>query len=80
MNDLNQSVDVPISIANTTLTQEYEGDFSTRRFIVSTYQFVVKSYVYGPIKGEYPIKDIRMQFLQEGALGITFSSTFGITG
>jgi hypothetical protein len=80
MNSLNQSVDVPISIASTTLTQEYEGDFSTRRFIVSSYQFIVKSYVYGPIKGEYPIKDIEMQFLQYGQLGMTLSNIFGITG
>ena len=47
MNTLNSSVDVPIAITNTTLTQEYEGDFSTRRFIVSSYQFVAKSYIYG---------------------------------
>jgi hypothetical protein len=31
------------------LTQEYEGDFSTRRFIVSTFQFIAKSYIYGKI-------------------------------
>jgi hypothetical protein len=79
MNSMNPSVDVPISIGTTTLTQEYEGDFSTRRFIVSTYQFTVKSFVYGPIKTDYIIKDINMQLLQEGALGITFAS-FGITG
>ena len=80
MNDLHRSVDIPISINATALTQEYEGDFSTRRFIVSTYQFIVKSYVYGPIKTDYIIKDISMQLLQEGALGITFASGFGITG
>jgi len=80
MNSMHSSVDVPITIGTTTLTQEYEGDFSTRRFIVSTYQFVAKSFVYGPIKTEYIIKDIDITLLQEGASGITFSSVFGITG
>jgi len=80
MNSMHQSVDVPISIGQTTLTQEYEGDFSTRRFIVSTYQFIVKSFVYGPIKTDYIIKDIDITLFQEGSIGITFSSEFGLTG
>ena len=49
MNSLYEDIDVPISIGNTTLTQEYEGDFSTRRFVVSTFQFIAKSYIYGKI-------------------------------
>jgi len=49
MNTLYEDIDVPISIGNTTLTQEYEGDFSTRRFVVSTFQFIAKSYIYGKI-------------------------------
>jgi T4-like virus Myoviridae tail sheath stabiliser len=49
MNTLYEDIDVPISIGNTSLTQEYEGDFSTRRFIVSTFQFIAKSYIYGKI-------------------------------
>ena len=49
MNSLSQNIDVPIGIATSNLTQEYEGDFSTRRFIVSSYQFVAKSYIYGKI-------------------------------
>lgn len=65
MNSMHQSVDVPISIGTTTLTQEYEGDFSTRRFIVSTYQFIVKSFVYGPTKTDYIIKDIDINLLEE---------------
>lgn len=49
MNSLSQNIDVPVSIATSNLTQEFEGDFSTRRFIVSSYQFVAKSYIYGKI-------------------------------
>ena len=77
MNSLFPSVDVPLSIANTTLTQEYEGDFSTRRFIVSTYQFVAKSYVYGEIRTKYSINEIDFKLYDFN--GLTFSA-FGITG
>lgn len=49
-NGLHQKVDVPITLMQAGLIEEYEGDFSTRRSIISTYQFVAKSYVYGEIK------------------------------
>lgn len=65
MNTLQQSVDVPISIFDSTLTQEYEGDFSVRRFIVSTYKFVAKSYIFGEIKTDYIINDIDISLIEE---------------
>lgn len=49
MNEMNESVDIPIILSETLLTQDYEGDFSNRRMIISTYKFIAKSYVYGPI-------------------------------
>jgi len=49
MNEMNVSVDIPIILAETLLTQDYEGDFSNRRMIISTFKFIAKSYVYGPI-------------------------------
>jgi hypothetical protein len=41
----------------TLLTQEYEGDFSSRRAIISTYQFIAKSHIYNQIKAIQPIID-----------------------
>lgn len=52
MTALQKKVDVPISLIKTVFTQEYEGDFSTRRAVISTYQFVAKSYIFGPVKSE----------------------------
>lgn len=77
MNSLFSSVDVPLTIANTTLTQEYEGDFSTRRFIVSTYQFVAKSYVYGEIRSKYAVGEINVQGYD--LEGITFGDGINIS-
>jgi hypothetical protein len=78
MNTLNSSVDVPIAITNTTLTQEYEGDFSTRRFIVSSYQFVAKSYIYGKINTGAAVQSINFNLYDIN--GITLMSQLGITG
>jgi len=80
MNSMQQGVKIPISLNTTTLTQEYEGDFSTRRFIVSSYQFIAKSYVYGEIKSNIPVIDtVNYQALNFNISGITYDS-FGLTG
>jgi len=51
MTTLHPSVDVPLVLNKTILSQEYEGDFSFRRAIVSTYQFTAKSFVFSEVKG-----------------------------
>lgn len=73
MNSLYEDIDVPISIGNTTLTQEYEGDFSTRRFVVSTFQFIAKSYIYGKISTAADVTEISSaKFNITDIDGITF--------
>jgi hypothetical protein len=73
MNSLYEDTDVPISIGNTTLTQEYEGDFSTRRFVVSTFQFIAKSYIYGKISTAPDVTKISSaKFNISDINGITF--------
>lgn len=44
--NLNKKIDVPIVLTQTNLTQEYEGDFSSRRLVVSSFNFAAKSYVF----------------------------------
>lgn len=41
--------DIPFILNNITFTDDYEGDFSQRRFIVYTLSFVAKTYMFGPI-------------------------------
>jgi hypothetical protein len=50
MNDLHTKVDVPIVLSNINIEENYEGDFFNRRFIATTFEFLAKSYLYGPIK------------------------------
>jgi hypothetical protein len=46
INDINKKVDVPITLNRVNTAVDYEGDFSERRYIISTYDFTSKSYVY----------------------------------
>lgn len=50
--DIHRQVDVPITLLQTNLLQDYEGDFNTRRVVISTLQFVAKTYVFNKL-GSY---------------------------
>ena len=50
MNRLNQSVDVPIVLGGVQTTEDYEGDFSGRRTIITSFDFTAKSYIFNRIK------------------------------
>jgi len=73
---VNTKVDVPIVLVQTNISQEYEGDFSTRRAIISSYQFIAKSYVYNYVSG------ISAPAIQtySGLFDADNGITFGITG
>lgn len=49
-NTLNQDVDVPIVLNDVSTSEDYEGDFTTRRSVTSVFNFTMKTYVYGNIK------------------------------
>jgi hypothetical protein len=49
-NDISTKVDVPITLNDVALTEEYEGNFDTRRLITTQYTFTAKTYVFGPTK------------------------------
>lgn len=41
--------DIPVVLENISFTDEYEGDFSTRRVLTYTLNFTAKTYLFGPI-------------------------------
>ncbi len=47
--------DVPIILNNISYEDTYEGDFTTRRAIIYTFNFTAKTYVYGPVETSKPI-------------------------
>ncbi len=51
LNELNQSLDVPIVLNDVSMQEDYEGDFSTRRSVISTLTFTCKTSIYQRIQG-----------------------------
>ena len=51
-----ETKDVPIVLNNIDYEDDYEGDFANRRAIIYTFQFVAKTYLYGPITDSKVIK------------------------
>lgn len=48
--ELDLNVDLPIVLNNLNMQDTYEGDFNNRRAIVWTLDFVMKAYLFGPVK------------------------------
>ncbi len=46
---INEKRDVPVILENITMQDDYEGDFTTRRVLMYTLRFTVKTYLFGPV-------------------------------
>ena len=62
MTSLHTKVDIPIILQSSTLNEDYEGDFDTRRSIITDFNFIAKSYVYGPVKTSKVIRTTDVSF------------------
>ena len=55
----NEKRDVPIILSDVSYDDQYEGDFQSRRVIVWTLNFEMKTYLYGSISSSEIIRDVR---------------------
>lgn len=60
--EVNVTMDIPIILNNITYSDTYDGAYSERRAIIWELDFVLKGYLYGPIKSSGIIKFVRTQF------------------
>lgn len=49
VDSIGEKRDIPIILDNVYFTDDYEGDFSTRRILIYTFNFTAKTYLFGPI-------------------------------
>jgi hypothetical protein len=49
VDSIGEKRDVPVILDSISFQDDYEGDFSTRRALIYTLQFTVKTYLFGPI-------------------------------
>ena len=50
LGDLKEKTNVSITLDDIDMTDEYEGNFDTRRALIYTFTFTAKTFVYGPLK------------------------------
>jgi hypothetical protein len=46
---INEKRDIPVVLENITMQDDYEGNFTTRRVLIYTLRFTVKTYLFGPV-------------------------------
>ena len=56
--DMNIAMDVPIVLNSVSVTDEYDGDFQTRRFVTHTLNFQMKVNLFGAVGGKNVIQQV----------------------
>lgn len=56
--EMNINLDVPVVLNNTSLQDDYDGDFQTRRFVTGTLDFTLQTSIFGPISNQGIIKRV----------------------
>jgi len=65
LSDVDETKDVPVVLNSVDYEDDYEGDFSTRRAIIYTLRFTVKTYLYGPVTDAKTIKKVVTDYYTE---------------
>jgi hypothetical protein len=50
--EMNVVQDVPVILNSVSVSDEYDGDFQTRRFVTHTLNFTLKTNMFGPVSGQ----------------------------
>jgi hypothetical protein len=61
--DLDLKMDIPIVLLNVTTEDTYEGDYSQRRALTWSVDFLLKGYLFGPVKQQEVIKTVDINFM-----------------
>ena len=71
LGNLNEIRDIPVVLDSVNMDDDYEGNFDTRRALVYTLQFTVKTYLYGPVT------DVSGDIIKKVTIGYLASRTDG---
>ncbi len=58
--DMNEYRDIPIILNSINYSDDYEGSFDDKKITLITMQFTVKSYIFGPVGTQGPIKKAKV--------------------
>ena len=70
---LGEKRDIPVTLENITMVDDYEGDFSTRRVLLYTLRFSAKTYLFGPVSSvtDDIIKKVSIGYIAAESSGTT---------
>ena len=71
---------VPVILNSVSVMDDYEGDFSIRRFVTHTFNFTAKMYLYGPVANQGVIQNTVTDVITEPSLRTHLSSGNPSTG
>ena len=71
LGNLNEVINVPVQLNNIDMSDDYEGNFDTRRALIYTLTFTAKTYVFGPLK------DVSSDIIKKVSIGYVAGSTSG---
>tara|TARA_R110000824_G_scaffold15830_8_gene66376 strand:- start:2490 stop:3155 length:666 start_codon:yes stop_codon:yes gene_type:complete len=57
MTPVNKKVDIPIILTSIGLAELYEGGFEDTRTVTTTFSFMAKSYIFGPVDSEKAVQE-----------------------
>jgi hypothetical protein len=76
--DMGDKRDIPITLTGVTQTDDYEGDFTTRQTLTYALSFIMKNYVYGPVRDSDIIRTVKTRtYIEQGSGEITNTDTAG---
>ena len=76
--DMNEKRDIPIILTSIAQTDEYEGDFTTRRVLRYDLDFIMKNYIYGPVRDSEVIRTVKARtYIEKGSGDISNVNTAG---
>ena len=62
VDELNDYRDVPITLNSVNYSDDYEGTFDSRKLTIFTMQFSAKTYIFGPVGTQAPIKKAKVDY------------------
>jgi len=71
LGNLKESTNIPIVLDDIDMTDEYEGNFDTRRALLYTFTFTAKTYVFGPLA------DVSKDIIKKTTIGYIAGSKSG---
>jgi len=76
--DMGDKRDIPITLTGVTQTDEYEADFTTRQVLRYDLTFVMKNYIYGPVRDSDIIRTVKARtYIETGSGEISSTDTAG---